>query len=64
MRGLVENLYVFYEPYVVDHSAYAAAFGDDATPLIESIRQTVAWARSQRDQTIDAVPAAHAIARS
>ena len=64
MRGLVENLYVFYEPYVVDHSAYATAFGDDATPLVESIRQTVAWARSQRDQTIDAVPAAHAIARS
>jgi nucleoside-diphosphate-sugar epimerase len=64
MRGLVENLYVFYEPYVVDHSAYAAAFGDDATPLVETIRQTVAWARSQKDQTVDAVPAAHAMARS
>jgi nucleoside-diphosphate-sugar epimerase len=64
MRGLVENLYVFYEPYVVDHSAYAAAFGDDATPLVEAIRQTVAWARSQKDETIDAVPAAHAMARS
>jgi nucleoside-diphosphate-sugar epimerase len=46
MRGLVENLYIFYEPYVVDHSAYAAAFGDDATPLREAVRQTVAWARS------------------
>jgi nucleoside-diphosphate-sugar epimerase len=64
MRGLVENLYVFYEPYVVDHSAYAAAFGDDATPLVESIRQTVDWARTQKDKTIDAVPAAHATARS
>jgi nucleoside-diphosphate-sugar epimerase len=64
MRGLVENLYVFYEPYVVDHSAYAAAFGDDATPLREAIRQTVTWARSQKDQPIDAVPAAHAMARS
>ena len=49
MRGLVENLYIFYEPYVVDHSAYAAAFGDDATPLREAIRQTVAWARSHTD---------------
>jgi hypothetical protein len=48
MRGLVENLYVFYEPYVVDHSAFAAAFGEDATPLREAIRQTVAWARSQK----------------
>ena len=50
MRGLVENLYVFYEPYVVDHSAYAAAFGDDATPLREAIRQTVAWARSNPER--------------
>jgi nucleoside-diphosphate-sugar epimerase len=60
MRGLVENLYVFYEPYGVDHTAYAAAFGGDATPLPEAIRQTVAWARSHTDQTIEGVPAAHA----
>jgi nucleoside-diphosphate-sugar epimerase len=64
MRGLVENLYIFYEPYVVDHSAYAAAFGDDATPLREAIRQTVAWARSHGGQTLEPIPAAHAIARS
>ena len=64
MRGLVENLYVFYEPYVVDHSAYAAAFSDEATPLREAIRQTVAWARSHGKQTAEAVSAAHAMARS
>ena len=64
MRGLVENLYVFYEPYVVDHSAYAAAFGDDATPLREAIRQTVAWARGNSDRTTEALPAAHMTARS
>jgi nucleoside-diphosphate-sugar epimerase len=64
MRGLVENLYVFYEPYVVDHSAYAAAFGDDATSLREAIRQTVAWARGQNDQPREAVAAAHATAPS
>jgi nucleoside-diphosphate-sugar epimerase len=64
MRGLVENLYVFYEPYVVDHSAYAAAFSDEATPLREAIRQTVAWARSRGEQTTEAVSAAHAMARS
>ena len=64
MRGLVENLYVFYEPYVVDHSAYEAAFGDDATSLRESIRQTVAWARGQNDQSREAVAAAHATASS
>jgi nucleoside-diphosphate-sugar epimerase len=58
MRGLEENLYIFYEPYVVDHSGYAAAFGDNATPLREAIRQTVAWTRGQRDQTLEPVPAA------
>jgi nucleoside-diphosphate-sugar epimerase len=50
MRGLVENLYIFYEPYVVDHSAYTAAFGDDATPLRDAIRQTVAWARTRTER--------------
>jgi nucleoside-diphosphate-sugar epimerase len=64
MRGLVENLYIFYEPYVVDHSAYAAAFGDDATPLHEAIRQTVAWARNRGEQTPDAGPVAPATASS
>jgi nucleoside-diphosphate-sugar epimerase len=64
MRGLVENLYMFYEPYIVDHSAYAATFGDDATPLREAIDQTVAWARGKTNQTPEAARAAHATARS
>ena len=58
MRGLSENLYVFYEPYVVDHSAYASAFGDGATPLRDAIRQTVAWARgNSRHATTSATTA-------
>jgi nucleoside-diphosphate-sugar epimerase len=64
MRGLVENLYIFYEPYVVDHSAYAAAFGDHATPLREAIHQTVVWARGKTNRTPDPARAAHATARS
>jgi nucleoside-diphosphate-sugar epimerase len=64
MRGLVENLYIFYEPYVVDHSAYAAAFGDDATPLREAIRQTVAWARSHSDRSPAAINATTGTSRS
>jgi hypothetical protein len=64
MRGLEENLYIFYEPYIVDHSAYAAAFGDDATPLREAIRKTVAWARGTTNQTPEAARAAPATARS
>jgi nucleoside-diphosphate-sugar epimerase len=47
MRGLHENLYQVYEPYIVDHSAYAAAFGDHATPLREAIRTTARWHQAQ-----------------
>jgi nucleoside-diphosphate-sugar epimerase len=46
LRGLTENLYIFYEPYVVDHSAYARAFGDHATPLAEAVRETATWYRA------------------
>lgn len=46
LRGLSENLYIGYEPYIVDHSAYAHAFGDHATPLHEAIRATVQWYRA------------------
>ena len=50
MRGLGENAYIFYEPYVVDHSRYAQAFGDHATPLPDAIRETVRWYCAQINQ--------------
>lgn len=43
VRGLSENLYQTYEPFVVDDSAYKAAFGDHATPLEEGIARALAW---------------------
>ena len=46
LRGIAENMYIGYEPYIVDHSAYAGAFGDHATPLPEAIRATVQWYRA------------------
>jgi nucleoside-diphosphate-sugar epimerase len=46
MRGIAENLYIGYEPYIVDHSAYAAMFGGHATPLAEAMRATVQWYRA------------------
>jgi nucleoside-diphosphate-sugar epimerase len=57
MRGLSENLYIFYEPYIVDHSAFASAFGNSATPLHDAIRLTVAWARGLASQSGAAPPA-------
>jgi nucleoside-diphosphate-sugar epimerase len=41
-------LYEFEEPFVVDHSAFARAFGDHATPLREAIGRTVRWYRDER----------------
>jgi nucleoside-diphosphate-sugar epimerase len=46
LRGLEENLYIGYEPYIVDHSQYAQLFGDHATSLREAIRETVRWYRT------------------
>ena len=48
MREMVEMLYEFEEPFIVDHTAFAEAFGDHATPLDEAVRETVRWYCSQR----------------
>ncbi len=41
VRESVEMLYEFDRPFVVDHSAYAAAFGDHATPLDQALALTL-----------------------
>ncbi len=56
LRGLEENLYIGYEPYVVDHSRYAALFGDHATPLREAVATTLEWYRAH--QAVEAKPPA------
>jgi nucleoside-diphosphate-sugar epimerase len=47
MREMIEMLYEFEEPFVVDHSKFEAAFGEHATPLKEAIGETVRWYRSK-----------------
>ena len=44
-KETIEMLYEFEHDFVVDHSAYAAAFGDHATPLDESLHTTIDWFR-------------------
>ena len=44
-REIIEMLYEFEHDFVVDHSAYAATFGDHATPLDESLAVTIGWFR-------------------
>lgn len=45
MREVLEMLYQFEQPFIVDHRKFEQAFGNHATPLSEAIRQTVAWYR-------------------
>jgi hypothetical protein len=47
LRETIEMLYEFEEPFVVDHSTFARAFGDHATPLGEAIGSTVRWYRDE-----------------
>jgi nucleoside-diphosphate-sugar epimerase len=55
VRELVEMMYQFEEPFVVDHSKFAGAFGDIATPLTEAIRTTVDWYREQETMEREAI---------
>lgn len=45
-RETIEMLYEFENDFVVDHSAYAATFGDHATALSDSLAATVEWWRA------------------
>lgn len=46
-RELQEILYQFERPFIVDSSAYAAAFGQGPTPLPEQLAATVDWWRQR-----------------
>jgi nucleoside-diphosphate-sugar epimerase len=48
IRETIEMLYEFEELFVVDHSKFEQAFGEQATPLREAIRGTVRWYREER----------------
>jgi hypothetical protein len=45
VRELIEMTYEVEEPFVIDHSDFAGAFGDLATPLEHATRTTVEWFR-------------------
>jgi nucleoside-diphosphate-sugar epimerase len=48
IRETIEMLYEFEEPFVVDHSKFEEAFGEQVTPLREAIQGTVRWYREER----------------
>jgi nucleoside-diphosphate-sugar epimerase len=48
IRETIEMLDEFEEPFVVDHSKFEEAFGEQATPLRESIQRSLRWYREER----------------
>jgi nucleoside-diphosphate-sugar epimerase len=48
VRELVEMLFEFEEPFVVDDSKYVRTFGPGATQLDEAIQPTLEWYRERR----------------
>jgi nucleoside-diphosphate-sugar epimerase len=46
-RETLEMMYEFEKPFVVDSSKFSRAFGEQATPLEQGIRQTVRWYQAQ-----------------
>jgi nucleoside-diphosphate-sugar epimerase len=45
---LIEMLYEFEEPFVVDDSKYVRTFGPGATPLDEALQRTLTWYSQRR----------------
>jgi len=48
VRESIEMLYEFEEPFRVDHSKFAAQFGDHATPLEAALARTFLPATPRR----------------
>lgn len=44
---VVEMMYEFNEPFIVDHSQFAAAFGVQVTPHAQAIRETLVWYQNE-----------------
>jgi len=49
-KELVEMMYEFDQPFIVDSSKFEQAFGMRATPMREAIKETVAWFKSHPEK--------------
>jgi hypothetical protein len=47
---MVEMLYEFEQPFIVDSSKFERTFGMKATPMRTAIRETVAWYQSHPEK--------------
>jgi nucleoside-diphosphate-sugar epimerase len=49
-REMIEMLYEFEKPFIVDHSKFTRTFGECVTPHREAIRATLEWFRTHPQQ--------------
>lgn len=49
-KEMVEMMYEFEQPFVVDSSRFETTFGMKATPMREAIKETVAWYKSHPEK--------------
>ena len=49
-KETVEMMYEFDKPFIIDSSKFERTFGMKATPMCESIRETVAWFKSHPER--------------
>jgi nucleoside-diphosphate-sugar epimerase len=52
LRAVKQVAYQLQQPFVVDHSKFAQAFGTHPTPQPEAIRRTLAWYRDRNDSAV------------
>jgi nucleoside-diphosphate-sugar epimerase len=49
-KEMVEMMYEFEQPFVVDSSRFETTFGMQATPMKDAIKKTVAWYKSHPEK--------------
>ena len=52
-REMVEMMYEFEKPFVVDHTKFARAFGDIATPHQAAMQASAGWYRTWAARKIE-----------
>jgi nucleoside-diphosphate-sugar epimerase len=50
VKEMVEMLYEFDQPFIMDSSKFERTFGMKATPMRDAIRETVAWFKSHPER--------------
>jgi hypothetical protein len=48
-KELVEMMYEFEQPFIVDSSKFEQTFGLKATPVQEAIKETMTWYKNHPD---------------